>query len=573
MTVVRVLKAVYAGSRFWCHCAASFVMNYGQFYFWVLVPLIANEMGAKSSELALLYAVNSIVYAAASVTTGVLNLRRFNTAWTLRVGVVIFVGACGLCMGESAGFWIFYLASAVGAFGSGMFWTIIQTIIGLEAPPDQKTRSLSIFSMSWCIGKSANKTYEPDAPESAESAAAAPAVPVPVPDPSKSPDYHAIPTAGVSSSNDPENSNCSQNPTPRLSTDNRTSTEVNGSARFSVDSRQSSEQKLVPAGTSGTDVELSTISASPSDVDAFPIEKQGRKPSKGGLWKILMWFRVLFTPDEPLPDHDDDRDKSKVYAFQCWLMNFFMNGMMSTIISQFVKLAMDYKISFWPIDEEEHAAAIARNNSTGSSTSSSVSSSSEDEWYRSKVETTIGIFFCVMFVWQSIFFFVLAKLRWGRRRQLVYLAILMAVGGVLLISFVHSAVALLFISALCGVAGGFSILGSLSASVNVCGAFVGINEAVLAFGGSVMPLVAGAVSDGTGDPRAAYWTIAASALVIIGLQEALQYAGFPLLRLLRRRKARKQIELPQQGSEGKSEGSSEGLGDAKTRSPESSTVV
>eukprot|EP00727_Mastigamoeba_balamuthi_P001392 m51a1_g1125 hypothetical protein (527) ;mRNA; f:190659-192773 len=479
--------------RFWRHCLASFVQNFSGFYYWTLMPLIAAEMGATASQLALMSAVNSIIYCVLCVLCGVWKLRAYNSGWVLRVAVAFFLVSCCVAMLGNA-MWLFYVSSVFMAISRGIYWTIIQTTVGLEAPPERKTFFLSIFSSSWSIGKSIGFVFGGFLKGALGIM------------------WSWVFVLGFAA-------------TQML---------------FLPGVFPCTSRALVsPPVPKGDELPEDPDQIDPEALDA-PEEGPGSAinsdpplVAEKTCWGSLRaWLRRMLLEDPPLADPVADHDRSMIYVVQCWLMNFYMNGMTSAIVSQFLKLALHYNIAF--THEHGHGHGQAADVSSASSASSEAAAGD-----KSAVETFIGVFLCCLFVWQTALFFMLCRLRLSRRRLLLYFAQGLAAGGLMLISVIRDAVTLIFACCLCGFGGGFGILLGLSASLRLSGTAVGINEAILALGGSVMPLVAGAASDLLDDPRAAYWSTAIFAVLVIAAQELVEYVGPCVLRAQRRRAAKK----------------------------------
>eukprot|EP00727_Mastigamoeba_balamuthi_P011323 m51a1_g6813 hypothetical protein (952) ;mRNA; r:270415-273998 len=502
MVNLRCVGSAVMGN-FWRYCLAAFVNNFSGFFYWILMPLVASEMGASSSELAVLSAVYNIVYALCSFLCGVFKVRTYNPGWVLRLSVTTFVFACLFPMYIHS-MWAFYVSAIVMAVGRGVYWTIIQTFVSLDAPPARKDFYLSVFSSSWSVGKSVGFVFA----------------------------GYLKGVLGVAVS--------------WVFVVILSSTQVIYLPDL-LPCRWRSALAWLPVNNDGEfpvdkDAELPDDGEFPVH-DAQKVDDDDETVNENDVPKLLVhrsffrravdYVKGIFSEDEPLPDPVADRDKSMVYMIQCWFMNFYMNGMICAIVSQFLKYAMYYKISFHKSSVRIPDAIASWFSSSASASSSAVDPESAAE--KHAIELFIGIFLCCLFVWQSTLFFVLCRQKWGRRRVLLYFAECLPVAGLVLISLIRDPVALIFVSCLCGFGGGFGILLGLSASVRCSGTAVGINEAILAFGGSIMPLISGAAADLLGDPRAAYLVVAALASVVIVCQEVIQYVAPPLLRIMRRR--------------------------------------
>jgi MFS family permease len=147
------MKKVRSGllANFWRYSMSGFVMNLSSFFFWVLVPLVADDLGTSPGMLGSIQAVSSAVYAALSIPIGIWVMDRFRVGWLVRVAVVLFLGGSAIALVAKYS-WMLLIAAMVLSCGTALFWTPLQTAVGNEAGAKSDSR-MSLFSSFHSFGK------------------------------------------------------------------------------------------------------------------------------------------------------------------------------------------------------------------------------------------------------------------------------------------------------------------------------------------------------------------------------------------------------------------------------------
>jgi len=139
----KALKCLF--SNFYRYCISAFIQNFSTYFFWVLVPLIGNDMNASSTALGLLQSVSSIVYAIVTIPAGSWLSEAMRPGIPMRGAILIFLAGGLVAMyAESVGL-LFLSVSCIGVCNS-VFWTIIIEAFGSE-DKENKDRRSAIFSI------------------------------------------------------------------------------------------------------------------------------------------------------------------------------------------------------------------------------------------------------------------------------------------------------------------------------------------------------------------------------------------------------------------------------------------
>ncbi len=138
--------------RFGRYCAAGFLFDGLKFVFLAAATLRAKQLGASSTELALLLAVYTFVYVPACLLLG-RRADRGSKATLARLGVVAGIASCVLAAGAGR-LLVLDVAVALVAVASGLFWPSVQGALGAETDPARLEKALGTFNVSWSLGKS-----------------------------------------------------------------------------------------------------------------------------------------------------------------------------------------------------------------------------------------------------------------------------------------------------------------------------------------------------------------------------------------------------------------------------------
>eukprot|EP00727_Mastigamoeba_balamuthi_P009941 m51a1_g557 hypothetical protein (477) ;mRNA; r:481928-483568 len=144
--------ASLGGLDFLRHGVSSLLQNGCTYYYWILVPLAADDLHASSLELGLIGGISSLVYAAVAIVCGALSVDRLPPAATLRAAVVLF-NAGVLLTSRASAVWMFYGVVVASAVGNGVYWVVIQTEVGRLGDPKAIDARISLFSVFWSFGK------------------------------------------------------------------------------------------------------------------------------------------------------------------------------------------------------------------------------------------------------------------------------------------------------------------------------------------------------------------------------------------------------------------------------------
>ncbi|KAL7716836.1 Major facilitator superfamily transporter [Entamoeba marina] len=124
-------------SNFYRLCLTAFLFNFSAYFFWIVVPLLADDIGATSLELSIIQAVSYGLGAFFSPFAGKLT-DLVNPYLLFRI----------------ADLWCLYFDVCFYSVGSGLFWPVVGSTVGKEAPIGKENRNSSIYSVCWSFGKS-----------------------------------------------------------------------------------------------------------------------------------------------------------------------------------------------------------------------------------------------------------------------------------------------------------------------------------------------------------------------------------------------------------------------------------
>lgn len=116
-----------------------------------LAPVLAERWGAEKLALGMLAACWGVSYTLNAVLGGRISDRMSRTS-LMRVGLLLIILVCVL-FSRATRVWQLYLGLPFVALGMGCFWPSLQAAIADESGPEDLTRHLGWFNVSWGLGK------------------------------------------------------------------------------------------------------------------------------------------------------------------------------------------------------------------------------------------------------------------------------------------------------------------------------------------------------------------------------------------------------------------------------------
>ena len=137
--------------RLWRYCLAGFLFNLLAFVFWTVVPIRAVNLGASSTQLALLQTSSSVVYVLSALFSGGLS-DRVSRSLLAKLSTALGIVACAATVYIDSLKYLYLVAPLLGFAGS-IYWPSIQGAVGAESEPSRVERSIGWFNVSWSVGK------------------------------------------------------------------------------------------------------------------------------------------------------------------------------------------------------------------------------------------------------------------------------------------------------------------------------------------------------------------------------------------------------------------------------------
>ncbi|KAL7714514.1 Transporter [Entamoeba marina] len=131
----------------------GFLFNSSSYLFWIVVPLLANEIGANATQLALLQTVAYGIYTIIVPFGGKIS-DKLNAFVLLRLSLILLIIADVIVAIFSTSLIMLYVSCAFWAFSAFLFWPSTVGTIGLESPLGKEALHSGLFGVSWSIGKS-----------------------------------------------------------------------------------------------------------------------------------------------------------------------------------------------------------------------------------------------------------------------------------------------------------------------------------------------------------------------------------------------------------------------------------
>ena len=504
-------------ANFWRYCASGFVQNFSQYYYWILIPLVAEDRGASAFELGLIQCLGSLVYALVSLGIGAFVVERVRSGVLARIAFSLFLVACGIALATSR-VWPLFIAVFISGTGNAFYWGPVQNAVGREAgaKSDSKTARFSVFhalgkSIGFVLGGylkgalGATASFVADMVFSSTQLVFLP--------------LGTSPSAPTKYSSLDERSAASDGHT------------TPASALHGV-------EELTPAATpdalpphtahdDGGDDSSDTATETPSLSLPMPLPppQQTQEPSSSSLAPS-----PSPVPSPSLPrghqhhggaveSATESREfaRNTLFLYLSWIMNFGAYGSMNVVANQYIKLIVQEDIGFGS------PAAATTSSVISSNSSSSADSVSTGEKASSRNELFLGAFLCLVYLAQMTMFLVGSTTQaWMYKRLFVYGMEALGCVCLGLISVVRHPVALLFVAFGCGLMAGTGYLSSYTYSFHSrgkSGRLVGLQETVLSISSVVLPPLAGSLVSAFDEVRAPYWMCSAFTVVVVVAQE------------------------------------------------------
>lgn len=474
--------------NFWRYCVSGFVQNFSQYYYWILIPLVAEDLGASAFELGVIQCLGSLVYALVSLGIGAALVDRVRSGVLARVAFTLFLVACGIAL-TARRVWPLFIAVLVSGTGNAFYWGPVQNAVGREAGADCDTKTAR-FSVFHALGKSIGYVLGGFLKGSVGATASFVAdmvfagtqlVFVPLGDPPAAHRYagleqpHAHPAPGSTS------------------------------VLHDVAAATPSETPDVPPLPSSLSP---TPSPSPSPSLQLPPPPEAPRSPSPSLPRGHQHHGVA-------AGDSDSREfaRNTLFLYLAWIMNFGAYGSMTVISNQYIKLIVQEDIGF--------GAPTASTTSLELSDSSMSSAGGRTSTGRN--ELFLGAFLCMVYLAQMTMFLVGSTTHvWMYRRAFVYAMEVLGGTCLALISVVRHPVALLFVAFGCGLMAGTGYLSSYTYSFHSrgkSGRLVGLQETVLSMSSVVLPPLAGLLVSSFHEVRAPYWMCCALTVLVLATQE------------------------------------------------------
>ena len=133
-------------------CLTAFVFNFANYFYWLVVPLLMNDLGGSALELSLLQCLGFAIYAILTPFCGKIG-DRLNPYIILRVAWMFFVGAVAIILFFPGSMKALYISVCIWPFCAAFFWPVSTGTVGLESPLGKENRNTSLYQVSWSIGK------------------------------------------------------------------------------------------------------------------------------------------------------------------------------------------------------------------------------------------------------------------------------------------------------------------------------------------------------------------------------------------------------------------------------------
>ncbi|KAL7718012.1 Major facilitator superfamily (MFS) profile domain-containing protein [Entamoeba marina] len=133
-------------------CLTGFLFNFANYFYWIVVPLLANEQGASTFQLSLLQSIAFVIYSILSPFCGKIG-DKFNPYIIIRIAFCFFIAAVVVILISPTSFICLYISVALWPFCTAFFWSVTTGTIGLESELGCENRNTSLYQVSWSIGK------------------------------------------------------------------------------------------------------------------------------------------------------------------------------------------------------------------------------------------------------------------------------------------------------------------------------------------------------------------------------------------------------------------------------------
>lgn len=461
-------------ANFYRYCMSGFIQNFSTYFYWILVPLIGNDMNTSSTALGLLQSVSSIVYALMTIPAGSWISEAMRPGIPMRVAIVVFLIGGIVAMFASNVGWLFLSVICIGLCNA-VFWTLIIEAFGSE-DKENKDRHSAIFSICHSFGKSLGFIFGGMLksilgttwtfsvmmiflatlliimpigmlPEKAQKRRLEKAAKK---NRSTDPDAHEHGEVTVVKCEEQSQSQSQQSP-------ESTSASTTPSLSAGTGAKEGDTVVAVPTPV------VCTPTASPAGVSPSPASTPSSTPS-------------LQHDDHP---HQGSQRKGmshshRVFLYLGWMMNFSGYAVPVTIGNQFIKLITDRNIHF-PLGEKP-------------------------------TEMFLGIFMGIIYLTQMCVSLTCSVWKgWRYNRWLIYCDEMLAAVACVLVAEVDNPYGLIVAAVLLGLFVGLSNLSSMAYSIEGGGSSVGVHELMLTVGGIVLPPLCGLLVNATDNLRAPYY--------------------------------------------------------------------
>ncbi|BFU23546.1 transporter, major facilitator family protein [Entamoeba histolytica HM-1:IMSS-B] len=134
------------------HLLVAFLYDASCFFYWIVVPLLFNEQGATSVQLALLQTICFVIYAILAPFGGKLA-DRISPFIVVRMSMVFLtIGEAIVAIWPSSKIAI-YFSAAFWALSAFTFWPAAVGTVGKEAGVGHEARNSGLFAVCWSFGK------------------------------------------------------------------------------------------------------------------------------------------------------------------------------------------------------------------------------------------------------------------------------------------------------------------------------------------------------------------------------------------------------------------------------------
>ncbi|KAL7722756.1 Transporter [Entamoeba marina] len=155
MTITQSLLSLFRSlfDNFPRQLLCGFLYNTSCYFYWIVVPLLANDQGATATQLALLQVVCYVTYSILVPFGGKIS-DFINTFLLFRVAFIFLtISEVVVAIFPTSFVWL-YISCIFWALSGVFFWPSTVGTIGKESPIGKEVLHCGLFGVSWSIGKS-----------------------------------------------------------------------------------------------------------------------------------------------------------------------------------------------------------------------------------------------------------------------------------------------------------------------------------------------------------------------------------------------------------------------------------